>query len=80
MNAESGVDMPPWILRAAISVNLILWLAAFGTTFRHDPAANGSVRWIIGAGLAFAAILQHVEWTHRMGMRSFRLWWPKWPR
>ena len=71
--------MPGWAIRAALGVNLILWLAAFGATFARGSPAQVELKWIVGGGLAFAALLQHAVWTQRMGMRGFRLWRPKWP-
>jgi len=73
--------MPAWVIRAAIGVNLVLWLVAFGAAFGWESSAGHvELKWIVGGGLAFAALLQHAEWIHRTGMRPFRLWRPKWPR
>jgi hypothetical protein len=72
--------MPAWVIRAAIDVNLVLWLIAFSAAFARGSSEHTERKWIVGGGLACAALLQHAEWTQRTGMRAFRFWRPKLPR
>ena len=54
-----------------IHVNLFLWMAALGATFlRPSPEYPDMPKYVVGAGVLFAAILQH--WAHY----NLSKWWP----
>ena len=65
-----------WLLRSALWLNLLLWLAATGIAF-GEPGVPALMRGVVAGGLIFSAVVEHWAYNRRRGVHSFRLWPPR---
>jgi len=67
-------DESAWALRAALWVNMVLWLVAVGASTGPSSRVDQPTKYVLWTGLAFSAMAQHQAYATRMGKRSFKLW------